>query len=91
MAVLGAGQILLKGNPIDVTNELQGKIWRKTVSESEAEELEANFSVISKRLFAGRTVFHILADEAPEGFDSTPATLEDVYFSTLYTQRKNAA
>ncbi|TDF39640.1 ABC transporter ATP-binding protein [Alteromonadaceae bacterium M269] len=91
MAVLGAGQILLEGNPIDVTNELQGRIWRKTVSETEAGDLEANFSVISKRLFAGRTVFHILADEAPEGFEATPATLEDVYFSTLYTQRKNAA
>jgi ABC-type multidrug transport system ATPase subunit len=91
MAVLGCGQILLQGNPIAVTSDLEGKIWKKTVLEAEIEELEANFSVISKRLFAGRTVFHVLANEAPEGFDSTPATLEDVYFSTLYTQRNSAA
>jgi ABC-type multidrug transport system ATPase subunit len=91
MAVLGSGQILLQGNPIAVTNDLEGRIWKKTVSDNEIEELEANFSVISKRLFAGRTVFHVLADEAPAGFDSTPATLEDVYFSTLYTQRNSAA
>jgi ABC-type multidrug transport system ATPase subunit len=91
MAVLGNGQILLQGNPLDVTSDLNGQIWRKTVSIEEASELENTLPVISKRLFAGRTVLHVLADNAPEGFEGTPATLEDVYFSTLHNSRATQA
>ena len=87
MAVLGNGQILLQGNPLDITADLNGQIWRKTVSIDEAAELENTLPVISKRLFAGRTVLHVLASAAPEGFESTPETLEDVYFSTLHNSR----
>lgn len=91
MAVLGSGQILLQGNPIEVTDNLNGRIWRKTLSMDEASDLEKEMQVISKRLFAGRTVVHVLADTAPEGFDATPATLEDVYFSTLHAVRQASA
>ncbi|MDP5031302.1 MAG: ABC transporter ATP-binding protein [Paraglaciecola sp.] len=87
MAVLGNGQILLEGNPLDVTAKLNGQIWRKVVSLDEATELESQLPVISKRLFAGKTVLNVVANEAPEGFESTPATLEDVYFSTLHRSR----
>jgi ABC-type multidrug transport system ATPase subunit len=87
MAVLGSGQILLEGNPIEVTDKLQGKIWRKSVTIEEAEALEKHLQVISKRLFAGQTILNVLADEAPEGFDCAPANLEDVYFSTLHQSR----
>jgi ABC-2 type transport system ATP-binding protein len=87
MAVLGNGEILLKGNPLTVTEELNGQIWRKVVSIEEAADLESHLAVISKRLFAGRTVLHVLAPEAPTGFDSTPASLEDVYFSSLHRSR----
>lgn len=91
MAVLGSGEILLQGNPIEVTDKLTGQIWRKTVSIDEAAELESTLPVISKRLFAGRTVLNVMAPEAPEGFEATPATLEDVYFSTLHSSRSNQA
>jgi ABC-type multidrug transport system ATPase subunit len=91
MAVLGAGEILLQGNPLEVTEQLQGKVWRKTVGQQEASEIEQSHQLISKRLFAGRTVVHVLADEAPEGFDSAPATLEDVYFATLMNQRNSSS
>lgn len=87
MAVLGNGKILLQGNPIDVTNALKGKIWRKTVLFSEIEDFEQEHNVISKRLFAGHTVLHVMADEAPDGFESAPASLEDAYFNTLNIQR----
>ncbi|WP_026375893.1 ABC transporter ATP-binding protein [Aestuariibacter salexigens] len=91
MAVLGSGQILLEGNPIEVTTRLNGRIWRKAVSLQEAEQMEQSLNVISKRLLAGQTLIHVLADEAPEGFERTPATLEDVYFSTLNASRSQAA
>jgi ABC-2 type transport system ATP-binding protein len=89
MAVLGNGEILLEGNPLKVTDSLNGRIWRKLTSRDEALELEAALPVISKRLLAGQTVLHVLADEAPEGFEKASATLEDVYFSTLHSARAN--
>jgi len=91
MAVLASGQILLEGNPVALTDKLNGQIWRKTVSQKEALEIEQNLTVISKRLFAGKTIIHVFADQAPEGFESTPANLEDVYFSTLHSHRSAAA
>ncbi|GAA0296921.1 ABC transporter ATP-binding protein [Psychrosphaera haliotis] len=90
MAVLGAGQILLEGNPIELTNQLGQQIWRKTVSQQEFAEIEANLPVISQRLFAGKTIVHVYADTQPEGFEAAPANLEDVYFSTLYNSRQSA-
>jgi len=57
----------------------------------EAKEIETSMALISKRLFAGRTVVHVIADTPPEGFESAPTNLEDVYFSTLHKQRTNAA
>ncbi len=90
MAVLASGKILLEGNPINLTENLHGRVWRKAVLKEEAPEIEKNLSVISKRLFAGQTIMHVVADQAPDGFDVAPANLEDVYFSTLYSHH-NAA
>ncbi|NQZ86525.1 MAG: ABC transporter ATP-binding protein [Colwellia sp.] len=87
MAVLAAGEILLEGNPIHLIEKLNGRIWRKSIVRDELSEIEKEFSVISKRLLSGQTIVHVLADSAPEGFEPTPANLEDVYFSTLHTQR----
>ncbi|NNG44829.1 ABC transporter ATP-binding protein [Pseudoalteromonas sp. NEC-BIFX-2020_002] len=91
MAVLASGQILLEGNPIELTNTLQGKIWHKSMSQAEAVELEQSLPVIAKRLFAGKTLLSVFADDAPQGFESKPADLEDVYFSTLHKHRNKAA
>ena len=56
MAVLAGGKILLEGNPIALTDKLQGQIWRKAMSQEEAQELEPQLPVISKRLFAGKQI-----------------------------------
>jgi len=87
MAVLAAGEILLEGNPIRLIEKLNGRIWRKSLVGDELTDIEKEFPVISKRLLAGQTIVHVLADNAPEGFEPTPANLEDVYFSTLHAQR----
>ena len=83
MAVLGDGKILLQGNPLEVTEQLRGKVWRKIINYSETESFEEDYNVISKRLLAGRTVIHVVEEQPPEGFEPAPTSLEDVYFSTL--------
>lgn len=90
MAVLASGQILLEGNPIALTDQLNGQIWKKSVSLDEAQEIESSMPLISKRLFAGKTIVHVMAENQPEGFDAAPANLEDVYFSTLLQHRSAA-
>ena len=49
------------------------------------------YDVLSTRLFAGRTIVHVLADQDPrDGFTPVDAGLEDVYFSTLAQSRRAA-
>ncbi|CAM2005648.1 ABC transporter ATP-binding protein [Acanthopleuribacter pedis] len=87
MAVLAAGRILLEGAPADLMDALSGRIWRKTITLDELPAVETELEVISKRLSAGRTVVHVLADQEPQGFSAVNPDLEDVYFSTLFSHR----
>jgi hypothetical protein len=46
--------------------------------------------VISTRLFAGRTIVHVLADQDPgNGFKAVEGGLEDVYLSALTRARRS--
>ncbi|MCF6194642.1 MAG: ABC transporter ATP-binding protein [Kangiellaceae bacterium] len=90
MAVIASGKIVLEGNPISLTDKLNGQIWKKSVSQAEVEQIEKDLNVISKRLFAGQTIVHVIAENAPQGFEQAPANLEDVYFSTLNSHRSAA-
>lgn len=92
MAVLAGGRIQLEGAPLDLIHSLDGRVWRKVIDKEALEDYRAQFEVISTRLFAGRTIIHVLADSKPgEGFDPVSGNLEDVYFSTLSASRRVAA
>ena len=91
MAVLAAGQIKLQGAPAELIERTRGHVWVKTVARPELDAIKATFEVISTRLFAGRTVVNILADQDPgQGFRHAAGGLEDVYFSTLLRSRRAA-
>jgi len=84
MAIINDGRIVREGAPAALTASLAGRIWMKSVDRDELADIRAHRLVISQRLFAGRTVVHVLSDEAPgPGFAPTPGGLDDVYFSTL--------
>ncbi|NEX94357.1 ABC transporter ATP-binding protein [Caulobacter sp. 17J65-9] len=92
MAVLAGGKIQLEGAPQELTQKLAGRVWKKSIDKSELEACRARYEVISTRLFAGRTVIHVLADADPgDGFEPVQGGLEDVYFSTLSASRRAAA
>jgi ABC-type multidrug transport system ATPase subunit len=89
MAVLAGGEIKLEGAPAALIEALRGRVWKKTILKSELAALRERHEVIATRLFAGRTVVHVLADSDPgRGFEAVPAGLEDVYFSTLAASRR---
>ena len=88
MAVLAAGRIQLEGAPLEFIRATSGRIWMRVIDRAELDHYRSEYRVISTRLFAGRTVIHVLADADPgNGFAAVEGGLEDVYFSTLAQSR----
>ena len=87
MAVLAGGKVQLEGAPADLIERTRGRVWQKTIDREDFDDVAATHNVISSRLFAGRTIVHVMADNRPIGFDSVDTGLEDVYFTTLADSR----
>ena len=92
MAIIAGGRVLHTGKPHDAIDLVRGKTWKKVIDRAQLESHEADFTVISTRLVAGRTAIHVYADGCPDpSFESVDPDLEDVYFSTLSRDRQAAA
>lgn len=84
MAVIEQGRILLTGDPRGQVAALEGRVWEATLDKGDIPALRSRLAVISTRLYAGRTMVKVLADERPgDGFRPADPTLEDVYFRVL--------
>ena len=91
MAVMVDGRVQLEGAPLDLIHAARGQVWSKTIERSALPHHQERYRIISTRLFAGRTILHVLADNDPgDGFAPANADLEDVYFSTLARSRRAA-
>jgi ABC-2 type transport system ATP-binding protein len=91
MAVLTDGRVQLEGAPLELMDSTRGRIWMKVIDRGELDRYREQYELLSTRLFAGRTVVHILSDDDPgNGFNSVDAGLQDVYFSTLVQSRRAA-
>lgn len=91
MAVMVGGQVLLQGAPDTLLHSLQGRVWRKEIPTASLDALRKECMVITNRLRAGKTVVHVLADQAPDSqFEAVPGTLEDLYFSIVVAARHAA-
>lgn len=88
MAILAGGRLVREGSPEGLRQEIQGRVWRATISREELEAVRQRYNVISERLVGGRTVIHVAADSQPSpDFAAVEGGLEDVYFSTLTASR----
>lgn len=84
MAIINRGELELAGKPSQLIDNLNGKIWEKRIEKSSIQDYKTKHNVISSRLFAGKTLVRVLADEIPDSeFASVSPNLEDVYFSTI--------
>jgi ABC-2 type transport system ATP-binding protein len=90
MAVLANGRVQLEGKPVELIASTRGKVWKKAIGHAELEDYQQKYQVISTRLFAGKTIVHVLSDTQPQGFEPVEGGLEDVYFSTLSALRRAA-
>jgi len=88
MAILNQGEVMLRGNPLQVLDDMQGKIWKKIISKDELCEYKQNFHVISDKRVTGRPEIHVYSTTQPaEGFINIEPDLEDVYFSIINAQK----
>ena len=92
LAIIVDGAIQVQGRPLDLTNQLVGKIWKKIIVKTDIKKAKEDFQVISTKLKAGMTLIHALSDEdlTANGFKNVTPDLEDVYFSTLFNSKKFA-
>lgn len=81
MAIIDEGDLKFAGSPNDAEDELNGKIWFKSMEKSELEKVKQSFKVLSTKLVAGRPLVHIFSETDPgDGFESIAPDLEDVFF-----------
>ena len=84
MAIISEGTVLQTGEPQKAIDLLKGSIWKKVIPREQLNDYRDNHTVTLTRLVGGKTLIHILADDAPDGrFEAVQPNLEDVYFSTL--------
>jgi ABC-type multidrug transport system ATPase subunit len=84
MAIIHQGRVMLAGEPAALVAELDGRVWKRVIQSAELSTYRERFQLISMRLFAGRTLIHVLNGEPPEtGFEPVTPDLEDLYFATI--------
>ncbi|WP_428665535.1 ABC transporter ATP-binding protein [Runella sp.] len=90
MAIICLGEVVAKGNPNDLVQSLNGKVFKKLIEKSELDKYREDHQVISTSLKMGKTQIRVVSDEPLSGFDADVPNLEDVYFSEI-TARQGLA
>jgi ABC-2 type transport system ATP-binding protein len=84
MAVINKGEVVAKGHPQDLIDELSGKVFKKVIEKHDLDQYKSNYRVISNKLSAGKTEIHVTSNtEIIEGFEHATPSLEDVYFNKI--------
>lgn len=84
MAIIHRGKVIRTGEPTDLAEELQGRVFRKVVDKDELPQLREQHEVISTRLAAGRSLVHVYSDATlGSSFDAVTPDLQDVYFRAV--------
>ncbi len=83
MAIMNKGKVLLQGNPEDLINSLEGKIWSKQIHKEEIDYYKKDYSIISSQFNASKMNIHLYSDNELKDFKQISPSLEDVYFAAL--------
>jgi len=84
MAVFNEGSVVVQGHPLELTNSLNGRIFRKKIDKEELEKYQEEYSVLSAYLRSGQLNVNVYAESQPgDGFIAVNNTLEDFYFYSI--------
>lgn len=83
-AIICEGELLYTGKPDNALVEVEGNIYNKLIDKQYIEKYKENYKLISTQLKSGHLNIRIVSDtDAGNGFVSSPAVLEDVYFNRI--------
>jgi ABC-2 type transport system ATP-binding protein len=83
-AIVCKGQVLHTGSPEQSIQEIDGNIFIKSIDQNELPHFKEKYKLLSSQLKAGKLYIRIMCTHNPgDGFISTPANLEDVYFNAI--------
>lgn len=86
LAIMNGGRVLASSTPGELRGELAGRLWRKAMSQAEADAERERVSVISTRLTAGVCEVRAWSETSPgTGYTACEPDLEDVYFAKLFS------
>lgn len=85
MAIISGGRILRQSAPLKAAEEMEGKIWQRTLERAMLEDAERRYFVLSSRYESdGQVIIRIYSEARPgDGFSPSQPGLEDVYFYEL--------
>jgi len=84
MAIIHEGHILFAGATRQAIEQLNGKIWRKSIPKADAKDYAERYRVISSKMISGRPLIHVWSAEDPgDGFQPVEADLEDAFFTRI--------
>lgn len=88
MAIINKGRVIIQGNPVQIMENLRGRLYEKTIYKNELEHYKKEYQVISDRLYLGNQIVHVVSDTHPGStFKSIDANLEDVYMSQILNSK----
>lgn len=84
MAVFNEGSVVVQGHPQELSNTLNGKVYRKNINKEDTEKYQSEYSVLSTYLRSGNFNVNVYSDTHPgEGFEPVNNDLEDFYFYSI--------
>lgn len=84
MAVFNEGTVMVQGNPQELSNSLNDKVFRKRIEKDEIDRYQSQYSVLSTYLRSGNMYVNVFSDIHPgDGFETVNNNLEDFYFYSI--------
>ncbi len=86
MAILNSGELLWKGSPQQAIDEIEGRVFSRSISRDQILDYKDEYSVIAEQLFQGKPLIYIYSDSDPgEGFIPVQPDLNHVYFNKVHS------
>lgn len=89
MLIINKGEVLMRANPIEAIDDLEGKIWQKRILKHELKGYKEKYKVVSEKLISGMAEIHVFSElSLNNGFSPVQADLKDVYFSKIFESQE---